>query len=153
MKESTSLLREFLFSPLFPPTMACCHFHLAWWVAVLSETGIFNSFFSYYVYPGASFSETTTTNIIKTEKQSKLRDLRRNLSKTARDGPHPPAIGASLREESRTILLTLGRNHSGENFYIFVTAAINLMHLVSLLSPNVPGNRRPLCEPPSCKVS
>lgn len=99
------------------------------------------------VYPCASFSETTTTNIIKTEKRSELRDLRGNLSKTARDGPHPPAKGASLREQSRTILLTLGRNHSGENFDIFVTAAINLMHPVSLLSPNVPENRRPLCEP------
>lgn len=31
-----------LFSLLFPPTRACCRFHLAWWVAVLSETGIFN---------------------------------------------------------------------------------------------------------------
>lgn len=73
--------------------------------------------------------------------------LRSGQSSETWGGPHPLAKGASLRGQSRTVLLTLGRNHSGENFYIFVTAAVNLMHPVSLLSPNVPGNRRPLCEP------
>ena len=81
--------------------MACCHFHLAYWVAVLNEMEqeylvalIFPSmdcFSVIDVYQCASSSETTTTNIIKTEKWSELRDLRENCSKTARDYPYPPA--------------------------------------------------------------
>lgn len=42
------------------------------------------------------------------------------------------------------LLLTLGRNHGGENFNILIAAAVDLMHGLSLLPCRVSGSRWPL---------
>ena len=81
------------------------------------------------------------------QRPSDLRDLRVNVVKQHMTVFYPLTETATLRKQSRAILLTLGRNHGGENFYIFITAAVNLMHRFSLLSPKVPGDGRPLSEP------
>ena len=78
-------------------------------------------------------------NTIKTESPSNpLRDPRKTIVKQ-----HVIVLTlrhkVPLRKQSRAILLTLGRDYGGENFYIFITAAVNLMHRFSLLSPKVPG--------------
>lgn len=81
------------------------------------------------------------------QRPSDLRDLRVNVVKQHVPVSYPLTETATLRKQSRAILLTLGRNHGGENFYIFITAAVNLMHRFRLLSPKVPGDGRPLSEP------
>lgn len=81
------------------------------------------------------------------QRPSDLRDLRVNVVKQHVTVFYPLTETATIRKQSRAILLTLGRNHGGENFYIFITAAVNLMHRFSLLSPKVPRDGRPLSEP------
>lgn len=58
------------------------------------------------------------------------------------------SVTSLLRCHSRGLqgrsLLTLGRNHGGENFNILITAAVDLMHGLSLLPRRVSGSRWPL---------
>lgn len=57
------------------------------------------------------------------------------------------SVTSRLRCHSRGLqgrsLLTLGRNHGSENFNILITAAVDLMHGVSLLPCRVSGSRWP----------
>lgn len=58
------------------------------------------------------------------------------------------SVTSRLRCHSRGLqgrsLLTLGWNHGGENFNILITAAVDLMHGLSLLPCRVSGSRWPL---------